>query len=172
MRMLILAAVLVAGCDKGRDRTTPAEPTSTGSVVLDVGTASSDVYLATQSEIMRSESLLQRVRDRRRVELDARAVSTRRKSGTSIIEVSVHDKDPFRAAELCNAVIEAYIELRLEQNLTPMLAQQEVLAAELAKHPDDTQLQNRLKELDLARRMPTTDARVLDRCRVPATPKR
>lgn len=172
MRTALLLALLTVGCDRGRTLESSPAPAATGSLVFDVQPeAAADVFLATEAEIMRSRPLLDRARTSRRIEIDANSVRATRRPGSMILDVSVRDADPRRAAGACNAILEAYFEQRLELSLAPMMQQEEVLAAELDAHPDDAALKEKLQALELRRRERRSDVRILEPCIEPRVTK-
>ncbi len=101
-----LVLFVIAACS------TKELPHARGALVFDAREAA-DVFLATEIEVMKSEPLLRRVREEQRIELDAAAVTARRRTGTMIVDVTVRDKDPQRAAELCNFLMRTYFEYRI-----------------------------------------------------------
>jgi len=99
----------------------------------------------------------------------AEAIVATPKAGTLILEVGVRDLDPHRAAELCNALLRTYVEYRIERALIPLLEEEKALAEQLERHPEDAKLRERVKELELARRVPRPGVRLLDACRATAS---
>jgi len=130
---------------------------------------SPDVFLATESEVVRSESLLRRVRDDLRLDaLAADAITVERRPGTMILDISVANKDPAAAAMICNRVIQAYVESRLERSYVDLATSAQAIAAELERRPDDADLKRKLADIDLQRTMRKSDVRVLEPCAMPA----
>lgn len=167
MRFTILLGVLAAAsCGSGQG----VEPAAVGTVVFEppAGT-DGETYVATEAEVMRSTALRQRVTERMHLELAADAVVVTVRAGTRVVEVGIRDADPIRAAQLCNGLVQAYFEWRLEREQAGLAAQEQALAAELDKRPGDSTLIERMKQLDLRRTERHTDVRVLDRCQPTAS---
>lgn len=115
-RESLIALVLLAGCAD--------PPASVGSMEIDTRAERSerdvDVYLATQIEIAASTPILRRALERRGMEADVDAVRDRvrveRRGESSILDVRVSVAgDPEEAAELCNAILEAYVHDRIDR---------------------------------------------------------
>ena len=124
----------------------------------------SDAYIATEAEVLRSQTLRAAMKERTRLDLAADALVVTPRSGSRVIEVGVRDPDKQRAAQLCNELMRTYLEYRMERALVPMLEEEKALAEQLEKHPEDDKLRERMKELELSRRVPKIDVRLLDPC--------
>ena len=159
VRILALAAVAALGCSG-----TPA-PAASGKLVFEPQPENlADVLLATEAEVLRSAPLRDRVNPELRDRVAADAITVSRTPGTMILEVGVRDEDPRRAAEQCNGILRAYIDYRMEKAVLELGAQQQALAVQLEKHPGDARLQERLRDLELARATLGSDVRVLEPC--------
>ena len=167
MRIVLVAVLLAAACgSKGEP------PAASGSLVFEPpASGPADVYLATEAEVLKSQPVRDRMKEQLRLEtpIAADAIVATPKAGTLILEVGVRDPDPRRAAELCNALVRTYVEHRIERALIPLLEEEKALAEQLERHPEDGKLRERVKELELARRVPKVEVRVLDHCRATAS---
>lgn len=161
MRIALLALALVAaGCGG-----TSAEPDVAGTLIIDPPAGrDTDAYIATEAEVLRSQTLRKALKERRQLDLAADALVVTPKPGTRVIQVGVRDPDTQRAAQLCNELMRTYVEYRMERALVPMLEEEKALAEQLEKHPEDDKLRERMKELELSRRTPRVDVRLLDPC--------
>ncbi len=165
MRIGLLMLVLVAGCGGGK-----AEPDVAGTLIVEPPPGrDSDAYIATEAEVLRSQTLRTAMKERTQLDLAADALEVTPKSGSRVIEVGVRDPDKQRAAQLCNELMRTYVEYRMERALVPMLEQEKALAEQLEKHPEDATLRARMQELELSRRAPKVDVRLLDPCRPTAS---
>ena len=126
-----------------------------------------DVYLATEIEVMRSEPILRRVREQFRTEIAPAAITAKRRAGTMLVDVSVRDKDPQRAAELCNWVMQTYLEYRFSLVLEAHAREQQALAEAVERDPTNMQLREKLTALELERMAAPSGVRVLDACAMP-----
>jgi hypothetical protein len=159
VRIAVLGLLAAFGCS-GK----PA-PAASGSLVFDPQPANvADVYLATEAEVIRSAPLRERIHQEQRLEISADAIVVTRKPGTMILEVGVRDDDPGRAADVCNRLVHAYVDYRREKMLVGTRVQQQALAMELDKHPEDARLQERMRELELTGRILNVDVRLLEPC--------
>lgn len=160
MRFALLGLLVLAACgDRG------AKPDVAGTLIIEPPAGrDSDAYIATEAEVLRSQTLRNALKERRQLELAADALVVTPKPGTRVVEVGVSDADPQRAAQLCNELMRTYIEYRMERALMPMLAEEKALAEQLEQHPEDTKLRERMQELELSRRAPKNDVRLLDPC--------
>jgi hypothetical protein len=141
-------------------------PQATGKLVFDVRPAAeADVHLATEAAVLRSDSVLQRLREQHQTTVDAAAIRVRRDPDTMILAVTVHDPDPAVAARTCNQLLHGYIEQRMGMAIMAVDQQLQVLAQNLEKSPDDVDLQKRIKDLELERQLRRIDVRVLDPCK-------
>ncbi len=168
VRILVLAAVLGAcGADK------PSGPTATGSLVFDPQPASTvDAFLAGEGEVIRSALLRRRLEEYERVTLDADAIAVNRRPGTLIIDVTVADKDPQRAAHLCNGLLRTYLDYGRMRALSAIQLEQQAVASELERRPNDDHVAVRMQQLDIVRTTARTDVRVLDGCTVATASRR
>jgi uncharacterized protein involved in exopolysaccharide biosynthesis len=168
----------------------------------EIDAAAIETLMATEVIVLQSWQVRERALERRGImepfgatELDAveglgSALEVARMEGSTAFEVSVTSADPQTSAEACNAVMEAYLEYRLEQRLLPLVQQEqwlgeqvETLRQELAA-ADPTNLEDlatrralydkvvgELDEVVLERSLSVNDARIIDRCLIPiATP--
>ena len=152
-----LVLFVVAACS------TKEGPHARGALVFDAREAA-DVFLATEAEVMRSEPILRRVREDQRAELAPAAITAKRRAGTMILDVTVRDKDPQRAAELCNRLIQTYLEYRMSRAIEAIAREQQVVAEALDRDRGNAELQKKLQDLDVKRMTRTNDVRVLDPC--------
>ncbi|MDQ3338400.1 MAG: hypothetical protein M4D80_24810 [Myxococcota bacterium] len=157
MYRLALIVVVAAGCtgDKG--------PRASGALVFTERSAA-DVFLATEAEVMRSEPILRRIREDAREELSAKAISVKRRSGTMILDVTVRDKSPQRAAMLCNRLMETYFEFRMSLAIMEINVQMQALAEQLERAPQNAELERQLAVLETKRMTRVNDVRVLAPC--------
>ena len=152
--------VALSACDRGS-----SQPQAKGSLVFDERDAA-DVFLATEAEVMRTEPILREVQQRYRVELARSAVTVTRRTGTMILDVAVRDKDPQLAAELCNHLMQAYVESRLMRSQATILEKVQVLSTELDARKDPA-IEQQIKDLEIKRRLLENDVRLLEPCRMP-----
>lgn len=103
-----------------------------------------------------------------RVQRSARA---ERRGGSLVVEVGVADDDPQRATQVCNALLEALVEARLEARFAPLerrvewlTAQREQLSGVPADDPRVRALDAQILELELERGAVRSDVTVLDAC--------
>lgn len=166
--MIWLAVWLgVGACACGSGKGEP--PAASGSLLFDPRPGESpEVFLATEIEVLRSQSLRDRIREDVHVDLAADAVVAERRPGALVLQIGVRDSDSQRAALACNALIRAYIDRRMEQAIVPIASEEQALDAEREKHPDDPKLVARIQELEMQRVTRHNDVRVLDACRAPA----
>lgn len=139
---------------------------ASGTLVFDPREAA-DVYLATEIEVMRSEPILRHVREQFRTEVTSAAITAKRRAGTMLVDVSVRDKDPQRAAELCNWVMKTYLEYRMSLAIEAVMREQQVVAEALDRDPNNADLKTKLQDLDVKRMTRTSEVRVLDACVMP-----
>jgi hypothetical protein len=164
---MVVGLLGVLACSKA------SEPAARGSLVFEPQPeATASVFLATEAEVIRSASLREHIQQDLHTEIAADAIVVTRTPDSMILEVAVRDADPRRAAELCNAVLRGYIDRRRESANIEIVTAQQALAAELDRHPADARLQERMKELELARSMLKSDVRVLDACRAATASRR
>jgi hypothetical protein len=157
VRILVLVGLLACGG--------PPAPAASGSLVFDPQpTSTADVFLATEAEVIRSAPLREHLRESRRLEIPADAITVTRKPGTMILEVGVRDEDPGRAAALCNELLRAYMDYRRERAVVEIMSEQKAVAEQLDRHRDDARLQERLHALEVARGTLEIDVRVLETC--------
>ena len=116
------------------------------------------------------------------------ALEVARMEGSTVFEVMVTSTDPQASADTCNAVMEAYLEYRLEQRLQPLRQQEQWLSEQVEKlgqelaAADPTNLGDLATrralyekvvlehaEVMLERSMAVNDARIIDRCLMPTT---
>jgi hypothetical protein len=169
MRSLVVLAALVA-CDRGKASEPARGPAASGSMVFDTRPATeADVFLATESEIVKSGPLVNRVNEEyRTTELTADAITVVRRPGTMILDVMVRNADPARARDLCNQLLKSYAEHRMTLAVMGMNKQLEVMVARLEQTPDDADLKRNVNDLELQARMRKNDVRLLEPC----TPRR
>jgi hypothetical protein len=195
---LAAACVVAHGCGDDRHRAHGTMQLDT-SVVGEQATADLiDAFVATELEVLTSRKVLERVVKRLELEQSfggtehealnelLRAVEARRVERSLVLEVTVYSADPEAAAKVCNQIMDAYIEQRLEarmmhvvQKVDWMAQQRDRLAEELAAVAradgglDDERhrlkirfdkLDAELTDAELKRRTVESDARVLDRC--------
>lgn len=116
------------------------------------------------------------------------ALEVARLEGSTVFEIWVTSTDPQASADACNAVMDAYLEYRLEQRLLPLRQQEQWLSEQVEKSgqelaaADPTALGDLATrralyeklvlehaEVKLERSMAVNDARIIDRCLMPAT---
>lgn len=144
---LTLLALTLAGCGDA-DRPGPG---ARGAIRLHIEDAQPhlDAFVRTEMEVLATHTVAVRAVERlelhrdegftgSRIEVPApvaadtvvsRTAVTRR-DGTFLVDVSVQDEDTARAARICNAVLEVYVELRLEDRVAPLLQALELLDGE------------------------------------------
>ncbi len=168
---VVAVLLLLAACDGGKAGTPEAAraPAAMGSLVFTPrSVAETDVFLATEAEVIKSRRILDQVADRFRVsDLTADAITVRRRPGTAILDVRVRMADLDLAATRCNQVMQTYFEFRWAMLLEDVMQPAAALADKLERDPDNAALKQQLADLD-ARRMTTkSDVRVLEPCRPP-----
>jgi len=138
-------------------------PHAKGSFVFTERVAA-DVFIATEAEVMKSEPLLRRIREVAREELARGAIAVERRAGTMILDVTVRDKDPRRAAMLCNHLMQTYVEYRMTAGITVIHQQMEAVSRELERTPNSPELARQMSELEVKRTTHQLDVRVLEPC--------
>lgn len=137
-----------------------------------------DARVATEIEILTSAPIVERAVTRLDLAHDPafvasatgtvqRAVRAARRDRSLVIEVGVAIDDPQRAAELCNAILESYLERSMESRMEPALHQIEWLTRQLEELPEGDprrQVEARLAALEVERAAITPGARLLERC--------
>lgn len=154
-RFVLIAALVACKQNDG--------PRATGSLMFEPREAA-DVFIATEIEVMRSEPILRRLREQQRVELAASAITAKRRAGTMVLDVTVHDRDPQRAAQLCNDLLRTYFDYRMSLGIEAIAVEQQVVAEALDRDPNNVALKTKLDDLELKRRTRKSDVRLLDPC--------
>lgn len=161
MRVALSAMVLLA-C---------TEPAASGAVILElaeerVGRDVIDARMATEIEVLEGSVLADRVRQR--LELaDSPVVEASRRSETLVLDVAVLGNDRERAREICNHVLDVYIEQRMYDQLAPLDGRLQHLYSNrdlLPDGPTRARIDEALVELELERAAVQPGARVLERC--------
>jgi hypothetical protein len=159
--------VLVAACDRGGSSPEPIRgPKATGSIVFDARPASeADLVMRTEAAIVASRTIVDRVREQFRTELATDSIRVARRPGTMILDITVLDADPNRAAEKCNQLLQTYVDGRKMRAIYPLREEAQAVAALLERSPDDKALL--LKQADIEVKLYThaIDVHVLERCR-------
>ena len=181
MRLLTgLVVLLLASCGG-------SAPDASGALVLDLeeehlGADVIDARIATAVEVLESRPILERVVHE--LALDhppapdpiaslARAVHASRRGSSLVVDVEVSLEDPADATHACNALLEAYLESRIEAHLQPITTELEWISSQLetlADVPEAAPQRERLREraAQLEREQTSSrgraGARVLERC--------
>lgn len=139
-----------------------------------------DARIATEVEVLRSRPLAARVVQRLALDRDPSAVDgvlsavrVARRGESLVIEVGIAGDDPAHAAMVCNALLESYLEARMEARLSETMrnaewlaSQLDALAAEPGTEARRAEIEERLRDLDRERATARSDARVLEPCDV------
>jgi len=149
---------------------------ATGSIAFEPrAPAAATSLLASEVEVVRSEAVVRMANDRVRTvaelngtELARAAIHVARRARSMLVDISVNDPDPRRAAALCNVLISSYIEHRMLGAVATAKERQRVVAGELQRDPDDEALRHEAEQLELAIRAPEADVHVVDTCIAPA----
>lgn len=137
-----------------------------------------DARVATEIEVLTSAPIVERAVMRLGLAHDPafgasatsavqHAVRAARRERSLVIDVGVAMDDPQRAAEVCNALLESYLESSMESRMGSVLHQIEWLTSQLEELPEGDprrQVEARVAALELERAAITPGARVLERC--------
>ncbi len=183
--LLVACACATLGCDGGgrADAARGALQLS-----LDESQASReaiDAHVATAVQQVLSRSITERALQRLGLDRDPtfapsggeavarvqRSARAERRGGSLVVELGVADDDPRRATEVCNALLEAVIEARLEARFAPLerriewlTTRRDGLSGVPADDPRVRALDAQILELELERGAVRSDATVLDAC--------
>jgi hypothetical protein len=169
MRFLV-PLLLLAACDRGKEAApVPSGPAAKGSLVFSPRSAAeADVFLATESEVLKSGPIRHQAADHFRApELAAEDITVRRRPGTTILDVSVRLPDLELAAMRCNQLMQVYFEYRMSLPLKALNDEAMALYAQLERTPDNAAIKQKLLDLEGKRTEIKNDVRVLEPCRPP-----
>ena len=151
-----------------------------------------DVQIANAIELLQSRWLVERVVERERLGLVLggdkqdpavatqtiqQAIRASRRGDSSVIEVGIADQmDPRAAMDVCNRLMQAFFEHRLEARVADIRTRMAALASELeqlerAADPRLGDVKKRLHELELESLQQKSDVQLVDPCRIRDRPR-
>lgn len=166
MRAPLLLSLVALACDKGPASQPRDVVTARGSLQFSPRPdAAVGIYFKSELDLLRGDAFLASVAKRfPEAKVPRGAVAAAHRPDTMIVDVSVSDADPHKAAATCNHIMQTFVELHLQRRLTRVHDEQARLTADLAANPSD-EAKQRLAEL-LAHAM-ENDIKTLEPCVVP-----